>query len=400
MGRMANACNRVLSRTLGYELVAAAGSTRDRMMLDHLRALGEARRRPLSPDLQARLVLLGRLLTPRRATAHRKVRLGGRSDGGYVMLDDFDRLRTALSLGVGPNVDWDAAVAERGIAVHMFDHTVGGPPRRHRHFNFHRTRVDAAATDGAENLASLLDRYGSPDPHATLLKVDIEGSEWGLFAEAEDATLSRFPQILCEFHAVGEVQSDGHYRLMMRALSRLRRHFDVVHLHGNNFGGRVFAGEQAIPQFLEVTFVHRDLYPCEDAAEEFPSSIDVPNDPGRPDLYLGAFRFDAARTHLPGHLEALAAIDAEAAGFDGQAYLAANPDVAAAAHDAWTHWRLSGRGEGRPMSLEECGFDPDAYLAANPDVAWAGFDALTHWRHFGRREARPLTPRQEPDPAP
>ena len=51
-------------------------------------------------------------------------------------------------------------------------------------------------------------------------------------------------------------------------------------------------------------------------------------------------------------------------------------------------------------ALEERGFDSEAYLAANPDVAWAGFDALTHWRHFGRREARPLTPRQEPDPAP
>ena len=396
---MANACNRVLSRALGRQLVSASRSAHDRMMLDHFRALVEARRKPLSPDLQARLVLLGRLLTPRRATAHRKVRLGGRGDGGYVMLDDFGRLRTAFSLGVGPNVDWDVDMAERGIAVHMFDHTVAGPPRRHRQFHFHRTRIDAVAEDGAENLASLLHRYGSSDPHATLLKVDIEGSEWGLFAEADDAVLARFPQILCEFHAVGQVEDDRHYELMTRALSRLRRHFDVVHLHGNNFGGRVFIGEQAIPQSLEVSFVHRDLYPCEDAAEEFPSPLDVPNDPGRPDLYLGAFRFGAAGSRVAGHLEALAALDAEATGFDPLAYLAANPDVAAAGHDAWTHWRLSGRGEGRPLSREECGFDPEAYLAANPDVAWAGFDALTHWRSFGRREARPLTPRQEPGPA-
>lgn len=399
MERMLKVLNRVLPRALGWELGSATGSARDRMMLDHHAALGVARRTPLSPDLQARLVLLGRLLAPRRATTHRKIRLGGRGDGGYVMLDDFGRLRTALSLGVGPNVDWDADMAERGIAVHMFDHTVAGPPRRHRHFHFHPIRIDAAAADGAEDLVSILDRYGSPDPHSTLLKIDIEGSEWSLFAEADDATLSRFPQILCEFHAVGEVENDEHYRLMIRALSRLKRHFDVVHVHGNNFGGRVFAGDQAIAQSLEVTFVHRDLYPCEATAEEFPTSIDLPNDPGRPDIYLGSFRLGAEGVDVPGHLEALAAVDADAAGFDREAYLAANPDVAAAGHDAWTHWRLSGRGEGRPLSREECAFDREAYLAANPDVAWAGFDPLMHWRHFGRREAQPLRPRREPDPA-
>ena len=389
--RLLGILNRALSRRLGWEIIPAAQAARSAMMFDHLQAATAARRTPLSPDIQARLILLGRLLAPCRAVGHRKVRLGGPGDGAYVMLDDFDGVATAFSLGVGPNVDWDVAVAARGIDVHLFDHTVAGPPRRHGRFRFHRRRIDATASDDAEDLASLLKRHGAPGPRANLLKVDIEGSEWGLFAEADDDALSRFPQILCEFHALGDVHDDAHYRLMTRALTRLRRQFDVVHVHGNNFGGRVFVGERAIPQSLEVTFVRRDLYRCEDGAGEFPTDLDAPNDAGRPDIHLGTFRFDGEGGSRA-RLEALAALDAGAASFAPAAYFAANPDVAAAGHDAWAHWRLSGRGEGRFLSEEERGFDPDAYLEANPDVGRAGIDALTHWRCFGRREGRPLAP--------
>jgi hypothetical protein len=36
------------------------------------------------------------------------------------------------------------------------------------------------------------------------------------------------------------------------------------------------------------------------------------------------------------------------------------------------------------------GFDPDAYLKANPDVAVSGIDPAKHWVEFGQREGRPL----------
>ena len=107
MGRLATRLNRGLSRVFGYEVVRSRASAQDSMMLAHHAAVGEACRRPLSYDLQARIVMLGLLMAPRRVTGHRKIRVGGRTDGGYVMLDDFSKLQTAFSLGVGPNVDWD-----------------------------------------------------------------------------------------------------------------------------------------------------------------------------------------------------------------------------------------------------------------------------------------------------
>src|SRR5262249_36256621 len=81
--------------------------------------------------------------------------------------------------------------------------------------------------------------------------------------------------------------------------------------------------------------------------------------------------------------------------FDAAFYLAHNPDVASAIAkgllpDAWTHFRLYGKFEGRqPSAL----FNESFYLAHNPDVAFAvamhilptGFD---HYVLFGYAEPR------------
>ncbi len=392
MGRLLTGLNRTVFRRLGVEILKASALARDRMLLDHYQAASEAAKTPLHPALMARIVLLGRLLKPCRLTSHRKIRLGGREDGGYVMIDDLDHLKTAFSLGVGPNVDWDHAMAQRGVDIHQFDHTVAGPPRQHPRFHFHKKRIDGVASPETENLVSLLDTYGSSGNRANILKVDIEDSEWSLFANTDPAVLARFPQILCELHSLGYVHDDEHYRRMTEALRRLRGRFEVVHVHGNNCGRRVFVADQAFPHVLEITLANKALYEFADDAEDYPTDLDAPNDTGRPDYLLGRFDFgDAAGADVQ-RLERLAMSDGTTVGFDPDAYLSANPDVAEAGFEPWAHWRLFGKTERRPFALGETEFNAEDYLAANPDVAASGFDPYAHWHHFGKREGRPLLP--------
>jgi hypothetical protein len=70
-----------------------------------------------------------------------------RRAGGYVMLDDFDGVQAALSLGIGPEVSWDLDVARRGSRVLQFDHTVESSPQPHPHFVFSGLRVVGRAQD-------------------------------------------------------------------------------------------------------------------------------------------------------------------------------------------------------------------------------------------------------------
>jgi hypothetical protein len=94
----------------------------------------------------------------------------------------------------------------------------------------------------------------------------------------------------------------------------------------------------------------------------------------------------------PPALKALAAV------FDGAAYLAANPDVAAAGMDPLEHYVLYGAAEGRAApGLDSThvvgreivdGFDRDYYLLNNQDVAAAGMDATFHFATYGWKEGR------------
>lgn len=106
-----------------------------------------------------------------------------------------------------------------------------------------------------------------------------------------------------------------------------------------------------------------------------------------------------ARKKLSGHA---GGGDPRLDGFDVAFYLAANPDVAAAGADPEEHFLTHGLVEGRPfrravqrvITPEEAaqlpeGFDPSFYLAANPDVAAAALDPVTHYLEYGQHESRP-----------
>ncbi len=88
-------------------------------------------------------------------------------------------------------------------------------------------------------------------------------------------------------------------------------------------------------------------------------------------------------------------------GFDPDAYLALNPDVAASAMDPRYHYLSYGRKEGRTYARSDRGsaaddvssrlpqgFDPDAYLELNPDLLEVGVEAITHYLQHGRLEGR------------
>jgi hypothetical protein len=78
--------------------------------------------------------------------------------------------------------------------------------------------------------------------------------------------------------------------------------------------------------------------------------------------------------------------------FDAEAYLKANPDVAASSYasNPLAHYLKYGMAEGRKgTGLDD--FDAEAYLKANPDVAahdYYGNNALEHYLRNGQREGR------------
>src|SRR4051812_17652033 len=71
------------------------------------------------------------LLIPYDLPDERKVRIGEAGDGSYVIVDRQRPSQPVMSFGVGPSINFEIGMAERGHDVLMFDHTVEAAPATH-----------------------------------------------------------------------------------------------------------------------------------------------------------------------------------------------------------------------------------------------------------------------------
>jgi hypothetical protein len=233
-----------------------------------------------------------RHLQPHDVPGFCKRRFGALRDGGYVMLDDFAPARHALSLGVGPEVSWDIDIAARGLRVFQYDHTVAGGPVSSPNLVFHRNRV-VGRPEGPQDvtLAQILAQPELAADRDVIAKIDIEEAEWELLAQTDQASLQRIRQLVVE---LGEVRRfvDLKWRtIMLAALRNLAATHACIHVHGNNWGPFAVVGGIPFPNWFEVTFVRRGDHAIVPCAEIFPSALDRPNNPKRPDLHIGSWDY-------------------------------------------------------------------------------------------------------------
>ncbi len=243
-------------------------------------------------ELQDKIRATMRLLKPYRVKGHKKARFGSPYDGGYVHLDDFEGVDTALSFGIEQNIDWDRQIASRGLKVYQFDHTVEAPAPDNPSFVFSKTMIAPMSGEGSESLKSIVDRLDKKsDRPNLLLKMDIECGEWPVLEATDFDTISRFTQITCEFHHFMMFGDLAWRQTIFRGLRKLLKFYAPIHVHANNFAGWVTIAGVPVPAVLEVSFANRAIYQFEETDETFPGVLDAPCDNLRADMYLGKFEY-------------------------------------------------------------------------------------------------------------
>jgi hypothetical protein len=240
---------------------------------------------------QHQVVSILRFLEPRKVIGYNKVRVGTLGDGGYVQIDDFAGIVHAFSFGISGNDDWDLGIAERGVSVEQYDHSVDRAPSSHPLLNFHRLKISTQRAPNTATLPDLVAKYSSHDRPDLILKIDIEGAEWDVFDAASEECLSRFSQILCEFHGLTLAKDPIVREKYRRVLEKLSKSFVAVHVHANNTGGLAVIFNVAVPRHIEITFVNRTRYELAPTHEVFPTELDVPCAPFLNEIVLGAFKY-------------------------------------------------------------------------------------------------------------
>lgn len=215
----------------------------------------------------------------------RLVRIGNQNDGGYIMLDDFKNRNIAYSFGIDGDVGWDDAIADRGLDVYMYDHTISSLVRTRKEFHFFQQGIAGRKEGMKDTLASFVYQNGHKNKHHMILKMDVEGTEWDFLESVDDETLFQFDQIVIEMHDLLDVSK---YGKIISGLEKIGRTHYAIHVHANNWGAAVYTEGKIIPDTLEVSYVNRRTYSLQkNMSVDLPISIDAPCGCYIPEIRLG-----------------------------------------------------------------------------------------------------------------
>ncbi|CAE7245894.1 ASZ1 [Symbiodinium pilosum] len=203
-------------------------------------------------------------------------RYGSAGDGGYLLCDLQDRNSTmtpAYSYGIDGRDDWGQEVAARtGARLFQFDcfNTTGTecrsqdmmcPPTKFRAecLGVPGCSFDLPSGSLQEHFWRNHVRGFHPSAVADrslLLKADIEGFEWDVFATAEPQLLRKFSQIVVEFHFpfLRIPIPESFHVVHQKALKNLLSLFVVVHVHPNPI-----CRDPELGTCIEVTFAEPRL---------------------------------------------------------------------------------------------------------------------------------------------
>jgi hypothetical protein len=201
---------------------------------------------------------------------YNKIRIGPPSDGGYVLYKEpTDTSNTVYSLGVGGIWGADLQFAEMNKKVFMYD--VNDFHYSHRNMIFKKIFVTSEIMD--DELKNVTDNN-------LLLCMDIEGSEFELITNMKTENLTKFSQISFEIHFVWSRKND----LLFPMLERLNEHFDLFHIHSNNYGHIL----NNMPDVFELSYLRKDLSKQKNKESLiYPiRGLDYPNNPTRLDHLL------------------------------------------------------------------------------------------------------------------
>lgn len=214
------------------------------------------------------------------------VRIGRDHDGGYIMLDDLPG-GTAYSFGISNDVSWDKDMALKGYDVFMYDHTIDRLPEEDSHFHWSKIGLSDGITQDKrlKTLEELISSNGHEGKQNMILKMDVEGAEWGFLEKVKSETLAQFSQMTFEIHGI---TNPIHAEHALKVLRKINATHQLIHLHANNFGDYVSAGGKNFCTLFEVSYVLRDKYKFSSSYDPcLPLEIDMPNLTRYPEIRLG-----------------------------------------------------------------------------------------------------------------
>lgn len=181
-------------------------------------------------------------------------RFGRDHDGGYVLVNDISKDDFGISLGIAGDVSWDKDFMKFASGIHMYDNSIDSLPEEVVSSTFFKETIgqDVGMDEIVLRTESIYD---------LILKMDIEGAEVATLKKCSSDSISRFRQIVVEFHNIIDYVEDRlDFKDLDDAISKILQTHLPVWLHVNNYGAIKKVENFTIPDVLEVLFLRKSSY--------------------------------------------------------------------------------------------------------------------------------------------
>ena len=209
------------------------------------------------------------LISTKEVVGKNRVLLGAKYDGCYVLLDDFNDIKIAYSFGISKNIQFDKALADKGIDVYMYDHTIDSLPYENPMFHWKKIGLCGKKTkhEHLKNLEELISENGHIKEKNMILKLDIEIWEWESLIDLKEETLNQFKYICIEFHFKNAtIGNNG--ELYYNVLKKISKTHQAFYIRCNaNKNLKINFGNNRICYLLEVSYIIKEgnLFKKDDA---------------------------------------------------------------------------------------------------------------------------------------
>ena len=196
------------------------------------------------------------LISPKKVIGKKRILIGDKKDGSYILLDDFKDIKIAYSFGISNKIEFDKALADRGIDIYMYDHTINKLPYYNSKFHWQKIGITGnnQTNDKLKTLEELIFINGHNLEKNMILKIDVEHSEWNSLNNLPDNILNQFKYILIEYH----FYKKNYIKLYYNVLKKLQKNHQVFYIRCNGRHKIITFGNNRICKYLEVSYVIKD----------------------------------------------------------------------------------------------------------------------------------------------
>jgi hypothetical protein len=208
------------------------------------------------PDRQ---LCIYHLIAPKSVEGKERLLIGKKRDGSYVLLNDFKNIKIAYSFGISRMIQFDKYLANKGIDVYMYDHTINFLPYNNIKFHWKKIGITGRNRNSLilKSLEELIIENGHSSEKNMILKIDVEHAEWESLKDLSYNILRNFKYILIEYHFRDE-KIINNTSLYYNVIKKLYKTHQVFYLRCQNKYNIVNFGNNKICRALEVSYIIRE----------------------------------------------------------------------------------------------------------------------------------------------